>query len=147
MRDSLRKSCDIWKRWTFAPRKARRAAFAMREMLDKHALGNKPTDDVSSANTNGVSRDVGSSDQTRSETAQSDAWLDNSVQAMEFGNGLNMEMPDPSLLDGIFDTTFDDQGMDWNMWDTVMNTGEVQDPNMIAFEPQDLQSFVLPNIE
>lgn len=33
------------------------------------------------------------------------------------------------------------------MWDTVMNTGEVQDPNMIAFEPQDLQSFVLPNIE
>ncbi|KAF2149389.1 hypothetical protein K461DRAFT_281759 [Myriangium duriaei CBS 260.36] len=118
MRKMLRTSCDIWMRWTFAPRKARRAAFAMIGMLDKHA----------SPKSTPVQPELRADESTSlpdgvviSTNAQIDGpalvdggfWTDDMNSAIDYDSFLNMDTPDPSSFQDIFDTPFDDSGMNW----------------------------------
>ena len=104
MRELLSKSCNIWMSWTFAPRKARRAAFAMGKMLDKYAASRL------SAATHSSQADEGAMKSVASVPTVQDA-------ALGSGSGVDLAMhvdlPDFSTYPDIFETVFDDQSVNW----------------------------------
>ncbi|KAG8628739.1 hypothetical protein KVT40_002604 [Elsinoe batatas] len=146
MMDALEKSTEIWSNWERAPMIARRAAKALSHLLEQ---SRSQSGDSGSRHERGkLTRTIpammgknNSHDAHQVPTQDGTPNIRPTVQTSMIqpaGDGAQTGFDEISF-DDIFDTPMNDvtATIDWSAWDTLLNTGEAQDPTLFNILQQD----------